>query len=132
VADVATKLSTVVFTDQREHAFAEELRSCFDSTDLKIANAAYEPPDEATLGTPEVIMTIVVTSATRAIVVAGLNLLGKYLEHRIGAGAEDKRVQIILVGESQTPRRFPLGLRSATVDAVNEFIARVKAAMEKF
>lgn len=130
--ETMARLSTVVFSDQKLEPFAEELRSCVESAGLPIENAAYEPPAEALLGAPEVIMTIVVTSAARAIAVASLDLLGKYLEHKIGADSEDKRVQIVLVGASQPPKRFPLGLRSATVEAVHGFIARIKAAVEKF
>jgi hypothetical protein len=131
VAETATGLSTIVFTDEKVKDFAMELHSCLKSAGISMTEPEFRPPSEAFLGTPEVIVTIVVTSAVRALLISGLGVLEKYLEAKVAENDKGKRFQIILVGLTEPPQRFPLGLRSATLDVIHSFIAKVKVAIEK-
>jgi hypothetical protein len=85
---------------------------------------------EATLGTPEIIITIVVSAAVKAVVTAGLHAIQRELEGQLG-GASDKRIQFIIKGSEGEKKRFPKSLRDIGADALREFIDQVITAVNR-
>jgi hypothetical protein len=101
-------------------ALADDLRKAGVPTDTPI----YKPPREATLGTPEILVTIILTATAKALVIAGLHALQKVLEKQID-GKADRRAQIILMHRNNTKRRFPVSLKNITKEALKEFIDQI-------
>ncbi len=99
---------------------AEDLRKAGVPTDTPV----YKPPGEATLGTPEILVTILVTVTAKALVIAGLHALEKVLERQID-GKTDRRAQIILTRRDKGKQRFPISLKNITKDALKEFISQI-------
>ncbi len=99
---------------------AEDLRKAGVPADTPV----YEPPGEATLGTPEILVTILVTATAKAVVIAGLHALEKVLEKQID-GKTDRRAQIILTRRDKPKQRFPISLKNITKDALKEFISQI-------
>lgn len=105
---------------------SQELRALH----IAVGEPAYKRPRNATLGTPEVIITILVTAATKAVIISGLHALQRYLEARVGS-AEEKRLQVVLAGPDESKKRFPISLRQIGSDAVKEFISRIATSIDK-
>src|SRR5712692_9229132 len=101
-------------------ALAEDLHKAGVPTDMPV----YKPPGEATLGTPEILVTILVTASAKALVIAGLHALEKVLEKQID-GKTDRRAQIILTSRDKAKQRFPVSLKNITKDALKEFISQI-------
>ena len=101
---VATEPWRIEFTQQdigpTASMIAEDLRKAGVTT----GSATYKPPSEATLGTPEIIITIIVAAAAKALVVSGLHALEQALEGQI-SGQADRRAQIILIGPAEAKQR---------------------------
>jgi hypothetical protein len=133
VAETPSDLSsTITFTDPKAEELARGLYRTLGSSGLVISAPAHEPPADALLGTPEVIVTLFLATAGRAVLLASLGALEKYLETKI-ADEGSKRIQIILVGhEEELPKRFPISLRGISSDALHIFITRLRTAIEKF
>jgi hypothetical protein len=117
------------YTDKKVGSLADDIAAELLTEGIP-ATTAYRQPGSATLGTPEVIITIIVTMAAKAAVVAGLRAIQNTFERHLG-GDGDRRTRIILIGETGQRRQFPISLRGLGRDAVKEFITGVINVVEK-
>lgn len=109
-------------------SMSEALQTVSGAEDVSVQKKAVA----ATLGTPEILITIVVTAAAKAVVISGLHALEASLERLIDRD-KDRRTQIILTDEASARReRFPISLRGVSKDAVKEFVKRVESAISAF
>lgn len=121
--------ASIIFSDPNTESFARDLYATLESAGVEAKAPELKPPEEALLGIGEVLLTMFIASASRAVLLAALDPLEKYLEQKI-ADRDNTRVQIILVGHEDLPRRFPLSLRGITTDVLHTFIAKLRVALE--
>ena len=119
----------ITFSDPRAEEFARDLHATLDSSGVDAKAPELKPPEDALLGTGEVLLTLFIASATRAVVLAALDPLEKYLAKKI-ADRDNTRVQIILPAGVELPKRFGFSLRGATTDGLHIFISKLRVALE--
>jgi hypothetical protein len=120
----------IEFTKQDLGPDASALAEDLHRAGVPVNTPAYKPPQEATLGTPEILVTILLTATARALVIAGLHALQKALEKQID-GKADRRAQVILVRHDNNKRRFPMSLKNITKEALKEFIDQIVSEVNR-
>lgn len=121
--------ASITFSDPKAEVFARDLFATLESAGVDARDPELKAPEDALLGTAEVLLTLFIASASRAVLLAALDPLQKYLENKI-AERNSTRVQIILIGHEDLPKRFPLSLRGTTTDVLHTFIAKLRIALE--
>ena len=121
--------ASITFSDPKAEEFARDLFATLESAGVDAGDPELKPPDDALLGTEEVLLTLFIASASRAVLLAALDPLEKYLENKI-AERNNTRIQIIVVGNEDLPKRYPLSLRGTTTNVLHTFIAKLKIALE--
>jgi hypothetical protein len=85
---------------------------------------------EDRLGTPEIIITIVVTAAVKAVATATLKYLEDYLRERAKEKDKDLKIQVVVKDpRSQHRKKFLLGLKQVTTQAVISFSENIRQAI---
>jgi hypothetical protein len=130
-----TTLTTAVWQIDYDDSSVEPIASGMaaglsKSTAASQLIAKYEPPQDGTYGTPEVILTIVATAAAKAIIVSGLHALESYLQTQSGA-PQDRRVRVILKTPNKRAKHSAISLQQLGTDAIKEFVSDIIAAVEK-
>lgn len=128
-----TELWSIEFTDDAVASLAHSLSDDLAQARVPAGRARFQPPEDATLGTPEIIVTIAVTAAAKSLIVAGLTVLRRRLEAQPEDGS-DRRVQIVLTDPVQAasrPKRFPINLRGVGKDTLKAFIDQIVSVVEK-
>jgi hypothetical protein len=103
---------------------------------LQAMQIPIEPLSEARhgedrLGTPEVIITIVVTAAVKAVATATLKYLENYLSERAKETDRDLKIQVVVSDpKSQRRKKFLLGLKEVTTQAVISFSENIGKAID--
>jgi hypothetical protein len=123
----------IEFNDERVASAASMIADDLGRAGVRTDPAALRRPRDATLGTPEIIITILVTAAAKAVIVAGLRAVERTLERQLGDD-HPKRAQIVLVNSAHQPgdeRRFPISLRGIGKDALKGFFDDVVSAVDK-
>jgi hypothetical protein len=120
----------IEFTQEEIGPIAATIAEDLQKADVATVIPTYKPPREATLGTPEIIVTIVVTAAAKALIVAGLHALEKTLEKQIDH-KNDRRAQIIVTSPTKSKQRFPVSLKNITKDALKEFMSQVVSVVNQ-
>jgi hypothetical protein len=83
--------------------------------------------DDAALGATEIIITIIATAATRALISVALHQIEKYVAGKI---LEPIDMQVLVKGpEGTTNQTFPLRLRNATVAVIHSFFDNIEKAI---
>jgi hypothetical protein len=95
-----------------------------------VAPAAYKRPREAELGTPEIIITVLVTAAAKAVIIAGIRAIERVLAQHL-EDKTDKRAQVVLESEDGEKIRHPVSLKGLGRDALKQFIDDVIAEVGK-
>jgi hypothetical protein len=108
----------VEFTDPTLQQTAATIVDGLRTVGASVGPAKRKPAQDATLGTPEIIITIVVTAAAKAIIVAGLQAIERILEGHLRDPLE-KRAQVILNGPGHERQRFPVSLQKIGKEALN-------------
>ena len=119
---------TIEYTQEDLRPIAVSVADTLRNAGATETKPVYKRPGEATLGTPEIIITIVVTAAAKALIVAGLHALEKTLQDQIDRKTE-RRAQVILAGKNKPKRRFPISLASISKEAVKDFISQIVSAV---
>lgn len=123
---------TVAYRGADAKGEAERLHSS-----LKSLGAVAEPlseikQDDARLGVAEIIITIVVTAAAKAVITTGLKYLEEYLsEYAEKAGTYTKFQAVVKKAGASTVKRIPFSLRGATVETVKTFSENIRQAISK-
>ena len=118
------------FTDQRLAAAAQSVAEEVGAAGVPVASPNLEPPKTGTLGTPEIIITIVVTTVGKALIDAGLEALRKALEDYLDR-PDASRAQVVLSMPDNSKQRFPIDLRKAGKAFVDTFISQIKSTVDK-
>ena len=109
----------------------EDLYAALREHGVAVAPPVQEGEGDARLGTPEILLTIVVTAAAKAVVSTGLTYLEQYLLRQVELPTGERRLQVVVKTDSGGVKRFPLGLRAASADVIKAFIGNVRAHVEK-
>jgi hypothetical protein len=113
----------IQFTDAEAEPLAAEIAAGLKEAGVE-TTPAYDPPAQATYGTPEVILTIAVAAVAKAVVVAGLRALERRLKQS-KTKDHDRRIQIVINSPGKPRKRFPFSLHDVTDDTIHEFISGV-------
>ncbi|SRR5258706_1283215 len=119
----------VEFSDAALQPAAESIVNELHAAGTDVGPAALKP-HEATYGTPEIIITVIVTAAAKAVIVAGIRTIQHVLEQHLQEKA-DKRAQVVLESADGEKKRFPISLRGLGRDALKEFTDEIIAAVGK-
>lgn len=84
---------------------------------------------DARLGALEIVLTILATSAAKAVAEASLNQLERYFREKAEKQPVDVNVQIVIQPDVGLPKRFPATLRQLTTDAAQLFFAKIRSAI---
>lgn len=120
----------IEFTQEGLRPVASKLAEDLQRGGVATVEPVYKPPHDATLGTPEIIVTIMVTAAAKALIVSGLHAIEHALEKQIDPDV-DRRAQIILSGPTTPKRRFPISLQNIGKDALKEFISQIVSVVDQ-
>jgi len=121
----------VDFTDQRMGSTAASIVDALTQAGVATGPAILTHERDATLGIPEILITIAVTSAAKAVIVTGLHALQRALEQNLD-NRMAKRAQVILVDPKQETggkQRFAINLYGIGKEALKEFVDRIVAAV---
>jgi len=113
----------IQFTDVEVQPLAAELAGGLKEAGME-TTPAYTPPDQATCGTPEVILTIAVAAVAKAVVIAALHAIERRLKQSKTAD-HDQRIQIVIDSPGRSKKRFPFSPHDVTDDAIDEFVSGV-------
>ena len=105
----------VEYTDESVHTLADEMaRIATDNGGL--AGEPTRAESEATLGTPTVVLTILVTTLSKVVVVAGLRMLQQELKDRVAPkDAENLEVELLDEGAKRR-KKWMIQLSKVTID----------------
>ena len=120
--------ASITFSDPKAEEFARELSATLESAGVDAGTPELKPPEDALLGTAEVLLTLAIVTASRAVLLASLDPLEKYLAKKI-ADRDSTRIQIILTDHEDLPKRFPLSLRGTTTDVLHTFIEKLRMVL---
>jgi hypothetical protein len=119
----------------RGDAAAVEARRVYDLVEKSVTEI--KPPSEITatdvrLGAAEVIITIVVTGALKAVAETSLQHLESYLRSRARARDTDVKMQVVLTApNAAVPKRFPINLRELSIEMLATFFEKIRSAIDK-
>jgi len=119
----------IEYTDTRLESFAAELAVDLRAAQIDVPDPEQRPPSEATLGAPEIVITILVTAAVKSVVVAGLHALQRYLESTIDSH-EGRLLQVVLPRPGLTSKRFPVDTKHMAREAIAEFVSEIIEAVQ--
>jgi hypothetical protein len=120
----------VEFTDASLQPAAAAIVDELSAAGGGVTRAALKRPRDATLGTPEIIITVLVTAAAKAVIVAGIRAIQRVLAQHMEE-KEDKRAQIVLENPDGKKQRFPISLRGIGKEALKQFTDDIVAAIGK-
>lgn len=107
----------VEYTDESVHALAEQMGR-IAAGHGGLADEPRRVAEEATLGTPTVILTIMVTSLSKVMVTAGLRMLQQELKDRVGSkDAENLEVELLDEGAKRR-KKWMVQLSKVTIDEI--------------
>ena len=129
-AIVENRIWQIEYSDASVKPMASTIATDLQNSGVLASMPTYKPPRDPTLGTPEVIITILVTAAAKAIIVSGLHALERYLQTQADS-RDDRRVHVILVGTQQAKQHFPISLQEVGKDALKEFVSDIASAVNK-
>ena len=117
-------------SDAKEEA--ERIHLELQTSGLAVEPLAEVGQDEARLGAAEIIITIVVTAAAKAVLTTSLKYLEEYLRSRVEGGGANVNVQLVVKApEKPRPHRFLLNLRQASGQTVIAFCENIRQAVAK-
>jgi hypothetical protein len=121
----------IEYDDPGAGPVAEGIAASLEQAGAGSSAPEYQPPQDATYGTPEIILTIVVTAAAKAVIVSGLHALERFLENQI-AVPDDRRVRVALKAPGRRSNHSSISLRQAGKEALHSFVSDLVSAVEKF
>ena len=111
----------VVFTDPGLQPAATSIVDELQATGTNVAPPELKRPSDATLGTPEIIITIIITAAAKAVIVTGIRAIQRVLEQHLDDKTE-KRAQVVLQTADGQKEKFPISLKGLGKEALHEFM----------
>ncbi len=97
---------------------------------IKVESSAAKTPDRASLGTPEIVLTVLATAALKAVATTVLKQLEGYLRERSRQPKKHLNIQVVVRDLAKgKPQRFLLSLQQATEETVIAFAKNVGEAI---
>lgn len=111
---------------------AENLRAVLRASGVAVESSSDKAEQRAPLGTPEIILTIFVTSAMKALIATALPPLEEYLRQRVRQQKRALNLQVVVRGGTHAPaQRILFSLGQATQEAVLAFSENLRKAIDK-
>jgi hypothetical protein len=114
----------IEYTDLSAQGLAESLGTALGDAGRPACPTSHVRPAQGTYGTPEIIITILATSLSKAVLLWGLDALEKRLSERPERGGENLR--IVVDSGSAGKEQFPLSLRDLSREFVTQFVGEIK------
>jgi hypothetical protein len=119
------------YTDPSLEPLASGIADGLQGAQIPVPPPVYKEPTEATLGAPEVIITILVSAAVKSVVITSLHVIQRYLESKLDERATG-RIQIVLPRSGLPSKRFPLDIKSLSRETLRELISQVTDGVKNF
>jgi hypothetical protein len=116
----------VQFNDERLEPLASIIVNELNGAGLAAGPPRLNSDSEPTLGMAQIVITLVATAATKAIVVASLRSIQRALESHLSDSPS--RAQVVLIDDSDTEkntRRFPINLRGLAKETLGAFVDNI-------
>jgi len=121
---------TIVYRGPEAKGEAERLYMALQASRMPLEPVSEVGQGEDRLGTPEIIITILVTAAVKALSTTALKYLEDYLRERAGGKGQDLRIQVVVKhSESHHRKKFLLNLRQSTTEAAISFSENIRQAI---
>jgi hypothetical protein len=109
---------------------AEILEAKLQASGVSVQPLTETGQEQARLGTPEIVLTILASAAVKAVATTALSYLQDYLRERVAEGKKDLNIQVVVKDPaSQRRQRLLLSMKLATAQTVIAFGDSVKEAI---
>lgn len=123
---------SLAYRGQSAKADAEQMHDKLQASGLAVEPLSEIGRGRADLGAAEIIITIMVTAAAKAVITTALKYVEDYIRERTARGGGDLNLQVVLQEPSAQPaKRFPFSFRRATVETVTAFSESIREAILK-
>ncbi len=110
---------------------ARNLSEALQASGITVRSSPTKTDDRASLGTPEIILTILATSAIKAVATTALKHLEDYLRERARQPKKHLNIQVVVRDRARrNPQRFLLSLQQATEETLMTFAKNVRGAID--
>jgi len=130
-ADAPALISIEYYGEAREEA--EQLRSVLAQSHAQVTEVRQRDKDDVDMAVAEIIITIVVTAAAKAVASIALEHLETYIRQRIEEGKRlpDGQVVIKRREDGKTVDRIPFSFGTMGLEMVAEFTKNLRSAIDK-
>lgn len=130
-AEARARISIEYYGEAKDEA--EQFRSALAQSHAHITDVRRRDPDDVDMAVTEIIITIVVTAAAKAVASTALEYLEIYIRKQIEEGKKPPDVQVVIKREEdgKTVDRIPVSFGTMGLEMLAAFSKNLRGAIDK-